>query len=306
MILVVMAIIPQIAAAGLFDILDELYISDISELPYSPGNPSVSWQESGNIRGYVDIVGFRNLSRDGENYFILGDPASLAIVAGDAEGTQPGILDSIDKTVSFSQDGSNLTASLNVVLKYHKMCSDDKGEFVCGRFTNTATFQDIETVPEQFDNVISPRINITEYNNSIEPKISIQITNINSNVISLNYGNKSLTHTSKIYHVEKTEKGIYYANASDLEAWDIQGQGIARFGDPIIINTNLSSVDYSQMDIRISNLYGSVKVGSANFNITRVTYQPETVLYNPVLYGFLGVFFTLIGSAFYLIRQVIL
>jgi hypothetical protein len=227
-------------------------------------------------------------------------------VAGDATGTPPGIFDSLDKSISLTQSGNTLIASLNVVLKWHTEYCDDKGCFINGRFTETAAFQDIKPIPDQFDNVFSSRANITEYNNTIEPKISIQISNLNSSGISVTYGNKSITHTSKIYHVEQTEKGIYYANASDLEAWDIKGQSIARFSDSIIINTNLSTFDYSQLDIRISNLYGSVKVGPANFNISRVTYQPETVLYNPVLYGFLGIFFTLIGSAFYLIRQVIL
>lgn len=305
MILAVMAMIP-ISSAGLFDILDELYISDISELPFSSGIPTVSWQESGTIRGYVDIVGFRNLSRDGENYFILGDPASLAIVAGDATGNPPGIFDSLDKSFSLTQSGKNLIASLTVVLKWHTIACDDKGCFVNGRFTDTAAFQDIEVIPNQFDNAISPRVDITEYNNTIEPKILININDINGNGISLNCGNKSLTHNSKSYHVEKTEKGIYYANTSDLEAWDIQGQGIARFGNSIIINTNISSFDYSKLNITISNLYGSVRVDPSTFNISRVTYKPETVLYNPVLFGFLGIFLTLTGAAAYLLKQVII
>ena len=305
MILAALAMIPQIAGAGLFDILNEKYIGDISELPYSSGTPAVNWQQSGNIRGYVDIVGFRNLSRDGDKYFILGDPASLAIVTADAIGQPPGILDSLKKSISFSQSGNNLTASLNVVMKWHTIYCDDNGCFVNGRFTKTAVFQDIEALPEQFDTVLNPWVNITEYNNTLEPKISIQVTNINSSGISLKYGNKSLTHTSKIYHVEQTEKGIYYANSSDVEAWDIQGQGIARFGNSIIINTNLSTFDYSQLDIRVSSLYESARVDSSQFNISTVTYQPETVLNNPVLYGFLGIFLTLTGSAFYLFSRMI-
>jgi hypothetical protein len=304
-LLVILAIIPGIAGAGLFDILQEQYIADISELPYSPGNPSVSWQESGNIKGWIDITGFRNLSRDGEKYHILGDPSSLAIVAGDATGNPPGIFDSLDKSISLTQSGNNLIASLHVVLKWHTIYCDDKGCFINGRFTDTATFQDIEVIPDQFDNILSPRVNITEYNNTIEPKISISITGINSSCISFIYGNKSLTHSSKSYHVEKTEKGIYYANASDLDAWKIKGQGIARLSDSVIINTNLSSLDYSHLDIRISNLYGSVKVDPSQFNISRVTYQPETVVYNPVLYGFLGIFATLTGATFYLFNRAI-
>jgi hypothetical protein len=305
--LVVLAIvfIPQIAEAGLFDILNEPYISDISELPYSSGNPSVSWQESGNIRGYVEIVGFRNLSRDGEKYYILGDPARLAIVAGDAAANPPGIFDSIDKTISFTQSGNNLTASLNVVLKYHTEYCDDKGCFINGRFIETAAFQDIEVIPEQFA-PINPIVNITEYNNTLEPKISIQIPNINSSGISISYGKISAVHSTQSYHVEQTEKGIYFANISGLDAWQFQGQGIAHFGNSIILNTNLSTFDYSQLNVSISNVYGSGKVDPSQFNITRETYTPEIIVYNPLLFGFLGMFLTLTGSAFYLINRVIL
>lgn len=300
-----MTMIPT-AEAGLFDIFNETYISDISELPFTNGTSDIKWQESGHIRAWVDIVGFRNLSRDGDNFSILGDPASLAIVQYDAIGLQYGYLDRLEKTISFNQSGNNLTALLHVVLKWHTESCDDNGCWISGRFTEEEDFRDNESIPEQYNKFLNPIVNITEYDNEIEPKISIQVIDKNASSISISYGNKSLTHTSKSYHVETTYKGIYYANTSDIEAWNIQGRGIARFGNSIIINSNISEIDYSQLDIRVSNLYDSLRVNSSNFNITRVNYQPATVLYNPVLYGFLGVFFTLTGSAYYLIRQVIL
>lgn len=301
----------QVVAAetgDFFDVMgwhDEQYITHISELPYSPGSPAISWQQKENIKAWIDITGFRNLSRDEDKYFIMGDPAGLAIVQYDAIGKPPGYIDSIKKSVSLSQSGNNLIAVLNVKLKWFVVNCDENS---CWRsyFSEKADFQDIEAIPEQFDKVLNPWINITEYNNTFEPKISINIKSTNSSRISVSYGNKSVVHSTKSYHVEQTEKGIYYANASQLEAWDIQGQGIARFADSIIINTNLSTFNYSALDIRISNLYGSVKVDPANFNISRVTYQPENIVYNPLLYGFLGIFLTLTGSAYYLIRQVIL
>ncbi len=299
-ILVVLAIIPQIAAAGLFDILDEQYISDISQLPYSGGLPDNNIQEQGNIRGWIDIVGFRNLSKEGDKYFILGDPASSAIVQSNAQGMQPGYQDSITKDLSFSQSGSDLIAVMNVKLRWHTtQCDKDR----CWNIYHdeTAAFQDIEQIPEQYNKVLNPAVNITEYNNDIEPKISIQITNASG--ISLKYGNKSLTHSSKSYHVEQTAKGIFYANISDLEAWDIQGQGIARLGNLIIINTNLSAFNSSQLDIRVSNLYGSVRVDPSQFNINQVKYNPETVLNNPVLFAFIGVIVVLTGAGYYLIKR---
>lgn len=301
-----MTMIPQIAGAGLFDIFNETYISDISELPYSPGNPQITWQESGHIRAWVDIVGFKNLSRDGEKYFILGDPASSAVVQYDAIGLQYGYLDSLKKNISLNQSGNNLTASLHVILRWHTESCDKNGCWISGRFTEEKDFKDSEVIPEQFNKVLNPIVNIIEYNNTIEPKISIQVIDKNASNISISYGNKSLTHTSKSYHVKQTKKGIYYANTSDIEAWNIQGRGIAKFGNSIIINSNISELNYSHLDIRVSNLYGTIKANPANFNISRVKYQPETVLYNPVLFAFLGVFFTLTGSAFYLVRQVMI
>ena len=301
-ILVILVIIPQIAAAELFDILSEQYISDISELPYSTGKPEINMQESGNIRAWIDIVGWKNLSKDGDKFVILGDPASSAITQSYAQGMQPGYLDNIKKDISYSKSGNNLIAVMNVKLRWHTVqCDKDRCWNVY--HDEAADFQDIGVIPEQFNTVLNPRVNITEYKNDIEPKISIQITNTNNSGIRLKYGNKSITHTSQNYHVEQTDKGIFYANVSSLEAWDVQGQGIARFGDSILINGNISTFDYAQMDIRVSNLYGSVRVDPSQFHINRVTYNPETVLNNPVLFAFLGVIVILAGAGYYLIKR---
>ena len=95
----------------------------------------------------------RNLSKQGNTYFIEGNPVQLAIVAGDATDSPPkGIFDSIEKSISVTQSGNNITASLHAVMKYHTIYCDDNGCFVNGRFIETASFQDIETIPTILSN----------------------------------------------------------------------------------------------------------------------------------------------------------
>jgi hypothetical protein len=58
-ILFLLFLIPTTLAAdkGVFYILDEKFIDNISELPYSAGTPDKQIQKSGNIAAWIDIVG---------------------------------------------------------------------------------------------------------------------------------------------------------------------------------------------------------------------------------------------------------
>jgi hypothetical protein len=255
-----------------YDVLNTQYITDISELPYSPGNPAISWQQSGNIKGWIDITGFRNLSRDGEKYFILGDPASLAIYQYDAVGTQSGIFDSIDKTVSFSQDESNLIASLNVVLKWHTIACDKKGCFINGRFTDRVTFQDTEPLPEQFDNSLLLTLNVTEYNNSINPRTVLSVDTTNAFYVNYTYKNESIRNYLRITEVEQLKNGVYFANITASNIWSPGTETLHQMNNQVIIQ-NTSAPDYSQLKIEVSNLYGSGII--KNYSIVRDTYSIE-------------------------------
>jgi hypothetical protein len=303
-IFVVLVFFPQTAYAGLFDMLDEKYINNISELPFSPGRPVIEWQKSGHIEAWVDIVGFRDLIRDEDNYLIRGDLADLAIIQYDAKVSVPGSVQKVTKSVTISTAGNLTIASLTVYLYWKSILCYDSS---CWEVPHheTATFHDTEKSPNQFDKVYRPRINIVEYNNTIEQKIAIIVLEPNSSKIIIRYGNNSVTQTLKSYHVEQTEKGIYYANASQLEAWDIQGADIGRFGNAIIINTNLSAVNYSQLEIIISDIYGSVKTDPSQFNITRETYEPEKIVYNPLLFGFIGTILTLFSASVYIVGRIL-
>src|SRR5665811_526898 len=126
--LILFLLIPIVSGyTGLFSILDEKYSDNISDLPYSAGSPTISWQEQGHIRAWVNIVGFKNITRiDGIDY-INGKPESLALVQYGVSVSHPGIRDSLDKSLSVNQSGNNTIASLHVVLKYHTINCDDTG-----------------------------------------------------------------------------------------------------------------------------------------------------------------------------------
>lgn len=317
-ILSVLVIIPQIVGAELFDILNETYINDIKDIPYSSGKPAVEWQPSQEyfkeyckrdyspyfVSGWVDIVGFRNTTKINNTFYFNETPESSAIIRYDTNVCalccsryKGGWNYKLEK---YEQDNRFVVKLTATAILYYYIEANKYYDNI------TKVFYDYEPLPLNYSNVIHPVINITEYNNTIEQKVAITVIEPNASRIVINYANNSVIQSLKSYHVEQTDKGIYYVNVSSLQAWDVQGQGVAHFGNAVVINTNLSTFNYSELDIRVSDIYGSVKMDPSQFNISMVTYQPETIVYNPLLFGFLGVFFTLTGSAYYFFKQVII
>jgi hypothetical protein len=287
----------QIAQARLFDILNERYINDISELPYSPGTPNIIWQQGrGNLNAWIDITGFRNMSNiNGINY-TFGDPAQEAIVN---YGTRSILdcnyglckVDSIDTNITISTDDNITVAHLHTTMRWVMLYRGQDQHF-----TEHADFYSSELSPETFNQNISSQINITEYNNTIEPKILINIDTKNSSSIRVSYGNKTITHKSKIYHVERTEKGVYFANESKIDTWDSNNKELTRFGNDIIFNINFSTYNSSDLNITISNIYQQKKLNMSEVNITRYTFVPGDVIFDPVLavvVAFSSIFFVI-------------
>ncbi len=290
---------------GIFYILDEKFIDNISELPYSPGNPDKQIQRSGNIEAWIDIVGFNKMMRENGIDYVPGNPADHAIVQYDAKGRQPGIFDSIEKTVSFSQSGNSLTAVLNVKLKWHTESCDENGCFVNGRFTETAAFQDTETTPQTYPRLQNLEVNLTQYNNSLYENIGIRIVNISGlNRYTIQYRDNVAEHRIKKAHIEKTAKGIYFANVTPAEFLDLKGRNISRYGRIILLNGNLSKMDSSDIRITGSNLYETRTADAGHVNITRLEFKPEKELTNPVSLWFMSVMAVMAGGFCFYVRRI--
>jgi len=306
-ILCLLFLIPTAIAAdkGIFYILDEKFIDNISELPDSVGNPDKQIQTSGNIEAWIDIVGFNKMMRENGLDYVPGNPADHAILQYDAEGTQPGIFDSIEKTISFTQSGNNLTAVLNVKLQWHTKYCDDKGCFVNGRFTETAAFQDTELSPNTYPPLPEDlRVNLTQYNNSLYENIGIHIVNIlGLNKYTIQYEDNIATYRLKKAHVEQTAKGVYFANVTPAEFLDLKGKNISRYGNTILLNGNLSKMSPDDIKIMGSNLYETKTANSSQFNIIRLEFKPEKELENPVTMWFMSVMAVMVGGIYFYARR---
>jgi hypothetical protein len=303
-------LIPTSFAAdnGIFYILDEKFIDNISELPDSTGNPDKQIQTSGNIEAWIDIIGFNKMTRENELDYIPGNPEDHVIIQYDAKGTQSGTFDSIEKTISFTQSGNNLTAVLNVKLKWHTQYCDNKGCFINGRFTETAAFQDTELSPNTYPPFQEDlRANLTQYNNSLYENLGIRIVNISGlNKYTIQYEDNIATYRIKKAHVEQTTKGVYFANVTPAEFLELKGKNISRYGKTILLNGNLSKMSPGDIKITGSNLYETKTADSSqvNFNITRLEFKPEKELENPVMMWFMSVMaVTAAGIYFYARRM---
>jgi hypothetical protein len=226
------------ARAGLLETINESYVDSVNDLPAAQGSPAIAWQQQGNIRAWVDIVGFRDLAFINGAFYVPGDPANYAIVQYDAKGTPPGIFDSIKKTVSVSGSGNNIIASLHVILKWHTIYCDNKGCYVNGRFTEEKDFTDSEISPRPFySDAESVRVHDIEYNHSI---IVQRLLYLNTSPLITKYNvsipNGSINHRLQIAQIYYTKKGIPYANYSVFDTWNTQGKGINLQYEAVIID----------------------------------------------------------------------
>ena len=306
-ILCLLFLIPTAIAAdkGIFYIMDEKFIDNIYELPESAGNPDKQIQTSGNIEAWIDIVGFSKMMHENGLDYVPGNPIDHAIIQYDAEGTQPGIFDSIEKTISFTQSGNNLTVVLNVKLKWHTEYCDDKGCFINGRFTETAAFQDTEPSPNTYPPLPEDlRVNLTQYNNSLYENIGISIINISGlNRYTIQYEDNIAAYRIKKAHVEQTAKGIYFANVTPAEFVELNGKNISRYGKMVLLNGNLSKMSPGDIKITGSNLYEIKTANVSQINIIRLEFKPEKELENPVSMWFMSLMAVIFGGFYFYARR---
>ncbi len=301
------------ASADLFEeMLNQQYITNISDLPENnnlkpdqTSNPDNSWmtdhRESDYVWGWFDLLCCKNMTRIGNNYYVQ-DPANSTIVMYETHVHiynryyfQRWIYD-LQKYESAGQLCAELKATA-------VLYSIDESGFVSYAYPSR-TFQKCVPVPLQYPALEQPIVNITEYVNPIQDKISIHVKDSNYSSIEISYNNLSAKHTLRIYHVEQTDKGINFANATKSDNWELSGKGIGRIKDDVIIDTNVSTINYSNLNITVYSPYGSLKVDNKTYNITRVEYKSE-VVFNPVLIFFVESVSILTFSSFSILRRIL-
>lgn len=286
--MIIILLIPVSGASDIFDILDEKYITNISELPYSSGNPDKNIQKSGNIRGWIDITGFRNLTKENGTYYVNTQPSVLAIIQEDAWGEFKCSICSysIEKSVSSWNSSDYTYANLySKMVWYEKVYT--KNGYKCVKHIEYAVFQDSELSPLQYPALKTRHVNITEYNNSVNPRtvfeLVFELLTSNLSMANYTYNNISIINYLKNARVEKTGKGIYFANMSSANIWTDGTDSFHQMGDKVIIR-GTADPDYDNLSITVSNIYETQRV--SNYSIVRDTYKFER--------SFSGLYITLI------------
>ena len=243
-------LIPVASAEDNFidDMMNQKFVATVDQLPYTTVSPEINWQTNGNIQAWCDIIGWKNLTRVENTYYTYGKISDTIIIDGNSIGIQSGTKDSITNSFSFSQSADKLTVSMTVILKWHTVTCDKKGCYVSGRFTDTAIFQDTDTMPEQYIMPGNQSVLLKHYtgkpyhpNILVFDGVSPVITDIRATTT-----NGSMIHHTKIGILNFTEKNVPYIEIFDFNSWEYTGANhtISSFINEMVSNENFTKVDF--------------------------------------------------------------
>ena len=290
-----------IASAGLLDDIQNGYIDDVYTLPAAQEKPLINWQESEHTKAWISILGYQELAYINGKEYVNGDPGELAIVRGDAQGTPPGISDGIEKSITsyYNPLTKEVTATIHTILKWHQICNDSKGAFVCGRETEEKDF--ITTVPSP--EVFTPEletINITDlsYNHSqLRQRILYIETSDLITYYKVTTPNGSIAHRIQIGQPDMNIYGIPFANFSAFNTWNISGTGIVNQGNAIYLS-NLNET-YS---IQAYTPFGEIQGLKPIITYKEDNWKPSDSIAS-IIFFIIFVLSVLFGGVYYMRRR---
>lgn len=265
------------------------YIESTTELPeLSNLQPEKIIQSSGNIRGWIDVVGFRDVIRMDGIYYINGSPADKALIQYDAWGEDVSV-DSVTKTTTVYVSGNNIVAQMYVTLfwHYYYSCNCNKdGCSTCRKdVIEHATFYDYEPIPERFISPGNQPVLLKQYNGSIfKPKVLN--FNISPGIISysVNATNGSLKQYVMFGTVEFTNKNVPFMNLTKTDYFIKKGKDISRLNHEITFTSNLTDITFK------------TPFNTVNANITSKTMPATSV--NPAVFGILFIVIIFLGGIY--------
>lgn len=233
------------AQANIFDDMNSSYFANVSFVTYDESLyvPDQAVQSSGNIKGWIDVVGFRDVVKMGGIDYINGSPSDKAMVqyASWAVITVPICSSSIQNSMTKTISGSNTVASLSVKLVWEsKHCG--RSGCTCVEHTEFTTFSDSEPSPIQYPAPDCINLTIHEYSNKkvIYFNKSKWITGYN-----LTTRNGSVSEI-KAGNLEHTSKDVPYVNFTAPQVITNLSGKMNRFGDGYMMeNASFSTQFYT-------------------------------------------------------------
>ena len=276
-----MATAEETEEIDILDFLDMLLLNqwngDFSTLNYKATDPAVSWVSGPHMLAWVDIVGFRNMSRINNTDYILGAPVECVIVESEVKNllTWNDNVDWIDKQISYNVSDQNITVIMDITMMWHhsteiKHLNDQKGVKKDYNY-EYMTITDTERIPLEY-NYTAAEIptSIIFYNNSFSPKSIINVPGKDGlYYIDYSYNNESIRQNLMNAEIEKNPKGIEFINFSDAKKWQDPTGNLSHFADSCVIKG--ANFTLEGVNISLRTPYRPLNVTDYNLSINNVS-----------------------------------
>ena len=269
-------------------------------------NPTKNWQQKGNTKAWMDIVGYDGLIKYNNTFYINKPYTDAVYILYDSKPSLNSkySFDSLNEGITnLSYDGNAIYATLSTKLKYHwtrKKCHTNlEGKKKCKKVTTHYTkenefFKTDSILPEMYpDKFYTKNITAIVFNDSIRPRTIICLPQINYTLgYRIEYDNESIEYYFDTLKIEHLDNGFPYGNVTKSESNPIYSESdvFSRIGNNILINsTEINNslelyliTPYYEYEINYSVINRSDKLNIENVNIIR--------LFNIILLLFFSVF----------------
>jgi len=300
------------------DILDLEFISSASDLNnYDDLHPEKLIQSSNHISGWIDIVGYYNLTKKNDNYYIQGNPINSIIILHSvwsdnfSSCCSEDIIEIVDLKIVI--DNTSITSSIDIHLKWHKSrltyitVPSPTGFIIIPKIEKTyydeyCTITDTDILPLIYPtlNINDTSIEVVIYNNSISPKTTIRLINLPLNVLSVNYSycNSSLTYYYGSAINEYTDKKCPYL--SILSTDTVLSNGNLSYFNGFVI---IPSMNFSEKNLTVvlSDPYCSCSV--TNMTVSELPYHGTKDVFSSLFIGIVTILSIIVFGIMYQIKR---
>jgi hypothetical protein len=269
----------SVAWSGPFEVLNENFFDGDWSIADAEGTPNKNVKSSNHIRGWIDIIGFENMSIIDEVNYVNGSAREFAIVKRKAWHTSvPGkvvsfksICSVIDTDYVYANDTTSAVQHTHFHWK-KKVC----GLYGCHWVHHNEYLTVSYTVdsPITFNNTIDDKtVIITSYNNSINPYTLIYIHD-RYNVIktTVEYKNNTAKRCNRTGLVTTNDRGTEHVEFISNE-WYIPDPNltITRRSGYYVINE--APLNWSLLNISVFTPY--IEHDDKNWNVTTINSKPS-------------------------------
>ena len=250
---------------------------DFNSLNYKATCPEVVWSADSKLSAWVDIVGYKNMSRINNTDYIYGDPVDCVIVEYEVKDLLQwnDNVDWIREDISYSLFDDNITVILDITMLWHhstlKHTKTGKSYIKKDYSYAFMTINDIEKVPLQYN--FSPThipTYLIFYNNTFSPKTIINVPEKEGLFyVEYSYNNETIKQNLMNAEIEKNPKGIEFINFTFVKNWNSPDNNLSHIGDSCIITG--ANFTAKNLNITLRTPYKTFDVTNYNVTINNVS-----------------------------------